>query len=605
MAAWALELKAKGAGIDEILMLAKLVYKDEFDSKETVREFKGWKGKPWTCRKIKERLSGIIDCEGCTRKGEKGIRTPPGIHAVKLPPIPVEPVEGEPCELPELISTFKKWLAVQEDYNIIAPVCGFLGNFAPGEPDIIGIIGPSGSTKTEIIRSFGQRENQYAYPISSVTDHTFVSGHKDNIDTVPLLRGRIVLIKDLTTLLAKKEDVRSAVFADFRDITDGYLRREYGNGIKKEYQDIHSSILFASTNAIERYYSLYSNLGQRLLFIRPANDPTEARTRAEQNRKHLDEMRSELHVVMMRFIKTMLERVEKDGCGEIPDGLKAEIGELCDFLAIVRTSIHHDKTGEIDEIPEPEFPTRIYNTICKLTEMHALIHGRMIANEGDKAFAFRLVYDNIPTLRLKVLNSLSTDEQTTATIAKQAELPTSTCKRVLDELAALHLIVKTPREMKTEEDKDKRSDSFRLTDETAHVLEKLTGVIRIGDIENTSGNQKKDENEKIQDQSNNIIDTNSSFNRNLQSYKVKKEYTPCPNHTCQSPGPDASSTPRDQQNIALQVNDMIEEFYGRAPPKEIEGNMAWLTSEVKAKFDIPEESANRYIKEAFKARGWI
>lgn len=78
MLAWACELKAKGAGLDEILMLARLVYKTEFSSRETAQEWKNIKTKPWTCKKIKERLSGIISCTDCKpakKKREKKLKT--------------------------------------------------------------------------------------------------------------------------------------------------------------------------------------------------------------------------------------------------------------------------------------------------------------------------------------------------------------------------------------------------------------------------------------------------------------------------------------------------------------------------------------------------
>jgi hypothetical protein len=215
------------------------------------------------------------------------------------------PERDDPCDIQELIATFTKWLYIQETYNITAPFAGVIANFCEGSPDIIGIIGPSGSTKTEFIRSLGETQNEYVYPVSTITEHTLVSGHKDSRDLVPQLKGRILAIKDLTSILARKEDVRAAIFADFRELTDEYIRKEFGNGIAKEYGDIHSSILFASTNAIERYYSMYSNLGQRMIFFRPKNDSKKARERAFQNRGKQKEMREELHAVTKRFIHTM------------------------------------------------------------------------------------------------------------------------------------------------------------------------------------------------------------------------------------------------------------------------------------------------------------
>ena len=171
---------------------------------------------------------------------------------LKLPDIPLELITGTTHTIIELLECFKSRLHIEEDYNITAPVCAFLGNFLAHEPDIIGVVQPSGSIKTELLRTFGDTENQYCYPISSVTEHTFVSGLKDNFDTLPLLQGRAIIIKDLTSLLSRKEDVRAAVFADFRELTDGYIGKEFGNGVKKEYHNIHSSILFGCTPAIER-----------------------------------------------------------------------------------------------------------------------------------------------------------------------------------------------------------------------------------------------------------------------------------------------------------------------------------------------------------------
>lgn len=390
--------------------------------------------------------------------------------------------ECDPCDVHELVATFKKWLYIKEDYNITAPFTGIIANFCEGSPDIIGIIGPSGSTKTEFIRSLGETQNEYVYPVSTITEHTLVSGHKDSRDLVPQLRGRILAIKDLTSILSRKEDVRAAIFADFRELTDEYIRKEFGNGIAKEYRDIHSSILFASTNAIERYYSMYSNLGQRMIFIRPENDPKEARKRASENRGKQKEMRAELHAVTKRFIASMLQVKERKGLPTTPDDIQEEMGILYDFLAIARTTIHHDfKTGDIDELPEPEFPTRIANTVGRLCEVHALFYGRDEVNDEDMAFGCRIISDNLPTMRWKVLRSLTKEWQHTAKIAQVADLPPRSAKYHLDELVALKLAEKL---LKDEADSsmDHRFDYFKLSDLAADAIEKYDTRIRTDGI---------------------------------------------------------------------------------------------------------------------------
>jgi DNA repair photolyase len=396
-----------------------------------------------------------------------------------------ELADPSPCMLSELLGVFKKWLHIEEDYNIVAPACAVIANFAPSEPDIIGLIQPSGSIKTELIRSLGQSENQFVYPLSSLTEHTLVSGHKDSKDLVPLLKGRLVCIKDFTTLLSKKEEVRAQIFADFRELTDGYIRKEFGNGIKKEYQGIHSSILFASTNAIERYYSMYAALGQRLIFIRPTNDAKAARERSFLNRGRLGEMRVELHQVMMRFLTTHITKVEETGLPSTPETIQEEMGAFYDFLAIARTQIHHNyRTGEIDELPEPEYPTRIANTIGRLVEVHAFVYGRGEVNEEDMMFGRRVVLDNIPTVRWRILCALTPEWETISVIAKRADLSTGAIRYSLDELISLRLVDRLAREEK-DGSMDRRSDSFRLVERWVPVVEKLeTSIIREGVIDN-------------------------------------------------------------------------------------------------------------------------
>jgi hypothetical protein len=384
---------------------------------------------------------------------------------------------SSPCGIKELIDTFKKWLYVTEDYNIVGPCVAAVANFCPGDPDIIGVIGPSGSIKTELIRSLGETQNKFVYPISSITEHTLCSGHKESRDLLPQLKGRLLTIKDLTSILSKEEKVRAQIFADFREISDGYIHKEFGNGVVKEYRDLHSSILFASTNAIERYYSMYANLGQRIIFIRPRNDSEKARERAFQNRGKQKEMRQELHTTMMGFVASIKEAIEARGLPSTSEEVQDEMGSFYDFLAIARTPIHRDyRTDEIDEIPEPEYPTRICNTISRLCEVHALIFGRDEVGEDDKAFGLRVVLDNIPTRRWQILRTMPSGWVITSQIATSADMSTEAAKRVLDELISLKIIQRWARENKTD-GMDKRSDSYKISGKWLEIIEELRGVI--------------------------------------------------------------------------------------------------------------------------------
>jgi hypothetical protein len=329
-------------------------------------------------------------------------------------------------------------LYVKEDYAIEGPICAVIANFDKGDPDIWGIIGPSGSLKTEVLRSFGTRENKWVYPISGLTEHTFISGFdvSEQADIIPNLKGRLILIKDLTTILAKDPKVRSQIFADFRDITDGYMDKKFGNKVHKTYDNIHSSILFAATNSIERYYSMYSCLGQRIMFQRPRTDGDKSAERAEKISDQVKEMRKEIADATAAF----MNEVNWDKLPTITDEQRTTMREYYKFLAIVRTAIDHDHQGNIESIPEPELPTRIAKSINRMIRIHAMIHGRENVEEDDLNFGLRIVYDNIPINRLEVLKCLISSKLTVTEIENQTKIGYQTVRKILADLEALRVV---------------------------------------------------------------------------------------------------------------------------------------------------------------------
>lgn len=188
-------------------------------------------------------------------------------------------------------------------------------------------------------------------------------------------------------------------------------------------------------------------------------------------------MRNELHKTMMRFVKSMMERINMSGLPTTPEYIQERMGVIYDFLAIARTPIHRDyRSDEIDEIPESEFPTRICNTVSRLCEVHASFYGRDEVGLEDMDFGRRIILDNIPTRRWQILKIMGSEWLTISIIARKSDMSTGAAKRVLDELISLKLVDRLPREEKTEE-MDRRADSYKIADKWVKVVEELRGVI--------------------------------------------------------------------------------------------------------------------------------
>ena len=237
-----------------------------------------------------------------------------------------------------------------------------------------------------------------------------------------------------------------------------------------------------------------------MIFIRPQNDPKKARKKSRQNQPTLKQIRQELHESMISFIAVTLDRLEREGLPELPEKIEEKIGECCDFLAWIRHPLHHNLEGEIDEIPDPEFPTRLFNTVTKLTQLHAFIHERGEAADDDEAFALRIIADNIPSTRSTVLRHLTPEWTSTSILSAQSKIPVYTLRRVLDELVVLNICEKLSRESESDEYeiKDRRSNNYKLCDTWTTVIDQLKHVIRIGGRieEKNKGNCEKESQEE-------------------------------------------------------------------------------------------------------------
>src|SRR5205823_3798233 len=95
-----------------------------------------------------------------------------------------------------------------------------LAHRLPGDPVWLLLVGPSGATKTEALRSLYDYPS--VYPMSDLSARTFASGLDTHGGGDPSLLARltdeILVLKDLTTVLEKSYEERQAILAQLREI---------------------------------------------------------------------------------------------------------------------------------------------------------------------------------------------------------------------------------------------------------------------------------------------------------------------------------------------------------------------------------------------------
>jgi DNA-binding transcriptional ArsR family regulator len=387
----------------------------------------------------------------------------------------------------ELRATFEKWLALPDDLAIRFVLSVVIANRLSGDPLWAFVVGPSGSSKTELVNPLTTLE--FVRPLDQLTTNTFLSGKQKKDPNASLLLqlpyGAILLIRDFSSILDMHREKRDEIFSQLRKIYDGHLARATGEGGESAYISWTGKVgvLACCTPAIERYRSLSTTLGERFIYfyMQTADRLTIART-ARVNRPALREMREELAQAVKRFFDglSIPESVE------MPDDIGEWIARVADFVAVARTGVERDSysaSKEILESPDPEIPSRLAQQLDVLTCAHAVLMGRNRVEWGDVELTRHVALASIPTTRRRIIALFAKEgwrELTTAEVANALDLPTNTIRRHLEDLTALGLLKRR--------DGDANAYVWAVADFCRQGWELLTG----GDTRGATGNASLD-----------------------------------------------------------------------------------------------------------------
>ena len=343
----------------------------------------------------------------------------------------------DPISYEELEAVFDKWM-IMPDRGILRLLVGFyLANKLPGKALWMIIIGPSGGGKTEFLNSLLVLPD--IVPVSILTPNTFLSGMPGANDAslLPKLTGKIMMMKDLTTILSMQKDARAELFSQFREIWDGSMKKIFGNGRIASWSG-KVSFIAASTQAVDLNQQQFTHLGERFLnyrLIMP--DRKEVGMRSLSNESSQDIMEEELQDAMILFFKGI--NFDPENIPKIPDEFKQELVNLANFATLARSGIIRDMgmKKEVIFVPAAEMPTRITGQLAKLGVGIMIAFGGKLSDENLKVI-YKTALDSIPqTNKMVILEMAKADDQSTAEIATALGYPTEPIKMYLENLAML------------------------------------------------------------------------------------------------------------------------------------------------------------------------
>ena len=359
----------------------------------------------------------------------------------------------------------KQWLYLKDD-RIIDVTCGaYIGNQLDADPIWLLIIGAASTAKTEVLTAVGKNEGGIV--ISGFTRSTLVSGHKSkeapDSSLVNRIKGKVIIVKEFGSVLSMNSDDQKTVLSQLREVYDGHLYREFGNGKTVSFQG-RCGFIGATTPAYDRHHAVIGSLGDRFLLYRHHNENAEETGLTALGPQFGKEvtMRKQLNDVYSAFLKLFRPMPPVDFLDD--KTVDSKIVQLAIFCAHGRCAVERDRYSQaIEYIPEAEGPPRMAKQLKSLGVGIALAHGKHEIDEDVYSIIRKVGHDLIETRRIICLKHLWKEQAVefmewanTQEVADAVGIPAASARIILEDLQIVGLLKKRLKDGKPDDEEDTR-----------------------------------------------------------------------------------------------------------------------------------------------------
>ena len=309
-----------------------------------------------------------------------------------------------------------------------------VAHYISGEMLWLRFIGPSRSGRTELLRAIAEHPD--CAEMEVLTPAALRGGFRKGPKLLHRINGKLVITKDIASILTSRSELKTEIFGVLRGIKDGKLTADFGSDEGHLVQEASFDwILAATSSAIERQRQLESLLGQRFIDLRwQPGDREEMAYKAACNNPYLNNIRGELIVDIM----SLLFRAEEEAQAQdwpLSESDLRWLAKVADTAAVLRASVQQDRQGHVLSLPEPEVGTELAQGFSRIAK------GLQCLGLDDwKPYIQRMARDCMPSIRVTILRCLMKGPQTVNQLEQETGIPQRTIYYHLEELTMLKVV---------------------------------------------------------------------------------------------------------------------------------------------------------------------
>jgi hypothetical protein len=362
---------------------------------------------------------------------------------------PLNLTPGEGLSREQIIKGYRKWMHLPNPELLDIIYGTLLGNRLPGDPLWLFLVAPPGGAKSEFLMSLGKAPK--VMTTTSLTPHALVSGAVSpgggDPSLIPKLDGKVLVIKDFTSILSMNATARDEILGVLRDAYDGETTKIFGTGLIKSYQSLFG-IIAGVTPAYQMFSAIHASLGERFICYRiriPGRIDIggDIIARAIDNIAKEGKMRGDLQGVANEALNI---EVNLDKLPKIRAPMRKKLVGLAQWVAATRAVVVRERyTREMMFKPVAEIGTRLAKQLAKLALGIGLYHQATELTDEHYSILVKVARDTVPDrvediLRQMWLNEGVNDYMATARVQELTRLNPETCRTLLQDLTSLHVL---------------------------------------------------------------------------------------------------------------------------------------------------------------------